>query len=244
MEHSEYWNLEEIVNDQKVAWGLFKYESYLLKQLELDSQGKLFIRIVGCGSGRELLPLMKFFPNAYFICEDVAIKMIEQAKILVGENTRVEFNVVSISQMKNNPKDKYDLCICFNSVLNYLCPHQERIIAFSNIYESLKPDGYLLGVVHNAYDTWPKTIYFLFREILMFNSKNKYERRTGNFSIINLINKVESININYFTRKSLKEYIVKFKLITLFDMKEFNQKVLIAKYLPKHSNYLAFLAKK
>lgn len=241
--HKDFWNKTEIVADQKINLGLFDYEQYLLNELLLNQNEKLIFRVVGCGSGREVLPLISLFPNSEFYCEDIASKMIDRAKELVGNNPQVHFKVASVTE-KNRIDEKFDVCICFNSVLNYLCPHEERVVGFQNIMDSLKKNGYAIGVVHSAFhDTLKKDLYFFVSSILKFYSKNKLQRKSSFGSVFSKGKGIDTVIINYYTKKSLYYYLRHFSKSTVFSLKEFYQFSSKTTF-GKRSNYLLFNTQK
>lgn len=244
MRHIDFWNQECIVNDQQTFKGLLEHESYLISNLNLDYKNKYFIRIVGCGTGREVLPLIKMLPNSVFRCEDVANKMIEKAKILIGNNENVSFKVVSISTDDKRNHSKYDIVICFNSILNYICPHNNRIRALENIFQSLKNEGKVIGVVHSVFDNFPKSIFFMAKFLLMLFSDNKYQKYLGFKSILGAWTKKDRVLVNYYTKSSLKKYLLNnFKIIELTTIKNIIKRKL-KKRFNYNSNYLVFTAQK
>jgi SAM-dependent methyltransferase len=220
--------------------GIFSYEKFLIDSFIKDKNAQLHFRIVGCGSGREVLPLLKLFKNSTFHCEDIAENMILKAKEIIEQTERVTYEVVSVNQKSYN-LPRYDICICFNNVLNYIHPHNERIKTFNNLYNSLKTNGILLGVVHTAYrDKLNKSIFFAVKGIFR-RSNNKFQKKS-NFGGLegDMDNK---IIINYYTKKTLKDYLIGFNNVKIDYTHEILRKT-NGNFRKGSTNYIAFSAVK
>lgn len=100
----------------------------------------------GCGTGRQMKYLAKYFPNSKVTGCDISAKSIEVAEKV---NPESEFFLITPENISTR-KEKYDL-IFISCVFHHIEPPL-RTGAMKNIFELLTPGGELFIFEHNVYN--------------------------------------------------------------------------------------------
>jgi len=202
----QYWNTQNIVENQNKCQRLFWYEEFLLRlvKAKMDSIGR--IHVIGCGTGREIQGIRKTFPDAEIVSSDISEKMVELCKLNL-EKWGITKNVSVINCEAKEISLHYgnsDLIIAYNAVLTYILPQQNRVETLIHLSKLLAETGCIIGVVHNRYGRLRKTTFFLLQSVLTSIGVISTERgdRIGGYGGV-------LTNFHYFTSKELKKLLEK-----------------------------------
>lgn len=119
------------------------YESFILRQCEFDNVLEL-----GCGTGEIAIRLAKL--NKDVFATDLSSDMLEVAKQkAMYENVNLRLQRVDMTDFSTSYQVDLVLCLCDS--LNYLLNPDDILLAFSNVYHSLKNDGTFIFDVNSLY---------------------------------------------------------------------------------------------
>lgn len=109
---------------------------------------------VGCGNGRLLGAISENFNNFNYTGIDISEKLIDEAE-KKSENSKYnsQFLTGDILNLPSNigGDNKFDVIFCI-AVLNHIPSQKLRELAIKNIFELLKPNGYLLMTNWNLWN--------------------------------------------------------------------------------------------
>jgi len=124
--------------------GLENFEKKLIKKF---LKGKKKILVVGCGCGREILPLSKKGHDITGI--DISPQMINESKKLAKKNNiNLKLIVGNIADI-NLEKESFDIALMLNAVLDQIPSTKERIKSINNVAYSLKKNGMIICITNN-----------------------------------------------------------------------------------------------
>ncbi len=140
----------------------------------LPPKEKLIILDAGGGIGRFSFPLAK---RAYkIILTDISIGMLNKAKE-IADNLgfkNIKFFKESVTNMKNQKNDEFDVVLLMNSILDYCSDHKK---ALREVFRVLRKYGVVLGTVNN------RLIYTTTNILLEKKDVKEFEKafETGNY---------------------------------------------------------------
>lgn len=188
IENKNFWEREDVIYSQdKHMTSTLDYEIYLYEKAK-DYFSKMNITVkktkaFGCGTGRELHGIIDTFAPEKILATDIAENMIKKAEINIrewGYDDRVTLGLADATKYTDN-NDSYELVTLMSCTLTYISKKADRYAVFKTAHNILKPDGCLIGVVHNQVGTPQKTAYFLLRRLLKPFLKNEVGNRTAGF---------------------------------------------------------------
>lgn len=204
IDHNNLWNMRSMVDEYDIQNPTLLWSENCLvakskSNLKLDVHN---ILCVGCGGGREVLPLHETYTNATIYANDIAEKMIEKAiinfklwnieksvKPLLGSIEKIEFE-----------KPIFQMITAFNNVLCFITPRKNRNELFKKFYHITTPGGVLMGMVHHVYGTPLKTSYFILQKLLSpFQKKEFGDRSAGK--------REQKYFAHYYTKKEVRELL-------------------------------------
>lgn len=144
-------NYDQLLENNLAAYGknISYYSEYKVRLSSKLVKNAADILEYGCGTGRNLPFLKKYFPDSKIYAYDISQKSISIAK---EQNPDVNFFGRETIEKQ---KQAYDLIFMAN-VLHHVVP-EERHIVFSQVYASLKKGGEALIFEHNPYN--PLTVH-------------------------------------------------------------------------------------
>jgi tRNA (cmo5U34)-methyltransferase len=139
-----FFNRRAFDYDFHMSDGHENYGEVFSKLLEdiPQTDKKINILDLGCGTGAELLAIFQKAPQAHVVCMDVAEKMLD---ILVETHTKYRNNITTVcasyleSDLGNNT---YDYIVACNTLHHLLA--EDKLELYSGIHKGLKKNGYLL----------------------------------------------------------------------------------------------------
>ncbi|MFM7018827.1 class I SAM-dependent methyltransferase [Flavobacterium sp.] len=244
IENKEFWEIGNVIEVQDREKAASDHELFLFEKAKavFGSISSIdTIKIFGCGTGREINQIAKFFEPSKIIASDISKNMIEKC----NENLQV-WNINDITETLvvdakdyTEPKNSFDLVTILNSMLTYVSDKKSRTQIFSNAYQILKQDGVLIGTVHNQEGTFLKTTYFKLKSMFSFYYGEKVGNRMTGYNGF----KVQGY---YYSKKGLMEDIqsANFKNIEIYSLEEYYQLIDIKYNRKKGYNNLIFIAQK
>jgi len=142
-------NAKRVFNDQSVVGfyddlnELFPKEEKVFAQYLKNGNGQRILD-VGSGTGRVAAVLSE---RGYEVTGiDFSPAMVDQAK---KKHPKIDFRVMDVRDM-NFLANTFDYVIfCYNG-LDYIGPHTQRLQVLRDLYEIIKPGGFLLYSSHNS----------------------------------------------------------------------------------------------
>lgn len=246
IENKDFWEIENVIYTQDYrATQTSDYEAYLYEKLaQLTAQNGVKIenaKIFGCGTGREILGLMKYFDLKRVLGTDISENMIKKGNINIKEwnlSEKVSLQVGDATQFSGQ-NESYELVTLMNSVLTYVDKKEDRYKIFKASNEILKSGGYIIGSVHNQSGAPLKTIYFFLRRCLKPFLRNEPGNRMTGF-------KGYDVKGYYFTKNGLKKHLqdANFKVVEILSLGEYYKKQNVKYNKLKGWNNIIFIAKK
>lgn len=185
IDNKNFWERKEIIETQEVLKSVSNFEQFMfetsLKRYEKTGQIEN-IKVFGCGTGRELEGIAKYFQPTKIVASDISENMIEKCKVnLKGWNIdAITTTVVGDAKDFNKVTEDFELVTILNSMLTYVPVRQDRLTIFKNAHQILVPNGVLIGTVHNQIGTFNKTLYFKLRNLFsIFLGEKVGNRYTG-----------------------------------------------------------------
>jgi ubiquinone/menaquinone biosynthesis C-methylase UbiE len=200
---------------------LTAFENFLFEQAKIRfSNNNVTVNnaiIYGCGTGRDINEVVKFFGNIKISAYDISSNMIKKCleNIQLWRLSNIETTVCDVVNYPVQPSN-YELSTILNSMLTYVPEKDERIQIFKNSYTSLKDNGVILGVVHNQVGVFTKTMYFKLRRVFkIFLKEDVGHRYSGSIGY-----KVKSY---YYTKEDLIKDLQdsNFKNIEVYSLEEY-----------------------
>ena len=244
IKNKAFWEKEEIINTQDKIKNASIYEKFLFKSAGERSNGLDNIKaanIYGCGTGRDIKVVDDYFEPEHITASDISENMIKgRIENLKEWNIKatVETHVANAAefQVKEN---SFDLVTLLNSMLTYVALRENRLKIFKNAFNSLKPNGVVVGVVHHQVGRPAKTWYFKLRGLFSFILKDKVGNKLTGFNGY-------KIPGYYYDKKWLTKDLNEtgFKDIEVYSLEEFFKNV--GKQYDKNKGYnqLIFVATK
>ncbi|MEC3908824.1 methyltransferase domain-containing protein [Tamlana sp. 2201CG12-4] len=138
----EHFNSESKEYDE-IILKLIPYYKEMVKALvdsiPYNTDSKIKIIDLGCGTGTISELISKKFPNAQIICLDIAKKMIEMAKLKLSSYNNIEYVVGDFYQM-SNISNEFDVVVS-SLALHHLETDSDKINFYQTIYNNLKSGG-------------------------------------------------------------------------------------------------------
>lgn len=204
VDHDNLWNMSNMVDEYDIQNPtlLWSEDCLVQKSKALLKDQVQKILCVGCGGGREVLPLHQAFSNATIFANDIAEKMIEKA-IANFKLWNIESSVKPLLGSIENlvfEKPLFQIVTAFNNVLCFITPRQNRNEVFKKFYDITTKNGVIIGMVHHVYGTPQKTLYFMLQKLLSpFQQKEFGDRNAGT--------KNQKYFAHYYTKKEVRELL-------------------------------------
>lgn len=240
IDNKSFWEDASVIKtqDQEITKSA-DFEKYLFKKIITPNVNQ--IKIFGCGTGREVNEIAKFFPNTHLVASDIAENMIEKC----NENIKL-WGLNNVETLTCNALDfkvddnTFDAVTFMNSILTYVPIKKEREIIFGNSYKMLKDNGVIIGVVHHQIGSKSKTIYFGIKRLLsLFIGKEKIGQRYTGFKGFKFM-------AYYYSKNELIAHLKEagFHNIEVISLKEFYNNFGNSNYRSNGYNNLIFSATK
>ncbi len=225
VENKTYWEDEAVILTQdQINTSLTAFEEFLFEKAKIRfSKNNITVDnaiIYGCGTGRDINEVIKFFGNIKVSAYDISSNMIKKCleNIQLWKLSNIETTVCDVVKHPVAPST-YELSTILNSMLTYVPKRSERLQIFKNSYTTLIDNGVIIGVVHNQVGVIKKTMYFnLRRAFKIFLKEDVGHRYSGSIGY-----KVKSY---YYTKKDLIKDLEEsnFKDIEVYSIEEFYAK--------------------
>ena len=125
--------------------GLKPYESVLVEKYLKNCREVL---VVGCGCGRETVPLALKGFNITAI--DISKEMVNYTKYLCSEfKTKAKAYVMDAANLKFKD-NSFDAVLLFNCLIDQVPSHENRKKVCNELWRVLKPNGICIAVSNNA----------------------------------------------------------------------------------------------
>ena len=129
---TDRWNAEYYKNNSdkqfQLGMSVLKSVPFRVNEIVLD---------VGCGEGRLTTEIAKRIPNGKILGIDISANMIHEAQKSFYDVSNASFECIDAT--KFDVKNRFDRAISFEA-FHWI---EDQLKALKNIYESLKPGGYL-----------------------------------------------------------------------------------------------------
>lgn len=152
--------------------GLKPYESFLINHFLL---GLKEILVIGCGCGREVIPLVKKGYNVTAI--DLSEEMVKKTKNICQEfKAKAKILQMDGADLKFE-SSSFDAILLFNCTIDQVPGHENRKKLVAEAHRVLKSGGICIAVSNNAFYPGKKFNFWIehIKEIIPF-IKNKKER--------------------------------------------------------------------
>ncbi|MBS7231881.1 class I SAM-dependent methyltransferase [Flavobacterium psychroterrae] len=185
IDNKNFWERKEIIETQEVLKSVSNFEQFMFETSlkRYEKTGKIeSIKVFGCGTGRELEGIAKYFQPTKIVASDISENMIEkcQVNLKVWNIDTITSTVVGDAKDFNKVTEDFELVTILNSMLTYVPLRQDRLTIFKNAHQILVPKGILIGTVHNQVGTFNKTLYFKLRSLFsVFLGEKVGNRYTG-----------------------------------------------------------------
>jgi SAM-dependent methyltransferase len=221
IENKNFWERKDIIATQEVMKSISDFEHFMFQNSlkRYNKIGKIsHIKVFGCGTGRELEGIAKFYNPTKIVASDISDNMIEKC----NENLK-EWNFNSITETIvgdakdfNKVSNEFQLITILNSMLTYVPVRNDRLTIFKNSHQILVQDGVLIGTVHNQIGVFMKTMYFKFRSLFSFILGDKVGNRDTGF-------KGFKVSGYYYTKEGLIKDLKEsgFRDIEVYSIEEF-----------------------
>lgn len=221
IKNKDFWEKNDIIETQEISKSISNFEQFMLESSlrRYEKIGKIKnIKVFGCGTGRELAAIAKFYEPSRIIASDISQNMIDKCnKNLKSWNIdSIVSTIVGDAKDFNKVSSEFELVTILNSMLTYVPVRKDRLTIFNNACQILVSDGVIIGTVHNQVGVFAKTWYFRLRELLSFFLKEKVGNRDTGF-------KGFKVSGYYYTKKGLIADLreSKFRDIEIYSIEEF-----------------------
>ena len=186
IENKDFWEKGDVIATQRLK-NASGFEMYMFEQARkrYANFGEIKkIKIFGCGSGREIEAIARFFDPKKIVASDISENMIAQCNAnlklwnLATITQTVAINAVDYTTVTN----EFQLVTILNSMLTYVPEKADRLAIFKNSNAALQKEGVVIGTVHNQVGTLPKTVYFKLRNLFSVVFKEKAGNRMTGFN--------------------------------------------------------------
>jgi ubiquinone/menaquinone biosynthesis C-methylase UbiE len=187
IENKEFWEIGNVIDVQDKNKAATNFELFMFEKANkiYASIGSInTIKIFGCGTGREVEQIANFFKPSKIIASDISKNMIDKCNENLKEwkiNSITEAIVIDAKDY-NNVENQFDLVTILNSMLTYVSVKKDRVQIFKNAFQIAKPNGVLIGTVHNQEGSFLKTSYFKLRNLLSFFYGDKVGNRVTGYN--------------------------------------------------------------
>ncbi len=185
IENKDFWENDQIICTQDIQKKASDFELFMFQEAQkrYNNNGKIKeIKIFGCGTGREIAAIAKFYNPERIVASDISENMISKCRtnIVEWEVDAITETQVSDAVLYQGSKNTFDLVTLLNSMLTYVPKRIDRLTIFKTSLEILKPNASIIGTVHNQVGTSVKTIYFKIRSFFSpFLGETVGNRTTG-----------------------------------------------------------------
>lgn len=243
IDNKDFWENETIIATQRLK-KVGDFEQFMLERAKVlynDFGSVKNIKVFGCGSGREVESIADYYKPDRIVASDISENMIAKC----NENLRI-WNIdtftetVAINAVAYNKEtNAFELVTILNSMLTYVPNRNDRISIFKNSLKILKPNGVIIGTVHNQEGVLSKTMYFKIRNCFSLLLGEKVGNRNTGFNGF----KVPGY---YYSKKDLIKDLMEsgFKNIEVYSLEEFYAQRNINYDRKKGYNNLIFIATK
>jgi SAM-dependent methyltransferase len=244
LDNKDFWEKSSVVVSQDIKKKIFDFEFFMFQKANEIYQkfGTIQnIKIFGCGTGREIESIAEYFNPTAIVASDISENMIEKC----NENVKI-WNLTSITETLaidakeyNKVSNEFDLVTLLNSMLTYVIDRNDRISIFKNAAQILKPNGIVIGTVHNQEGTFLKSTFFKIRNLFSFYYGDKSGIRNTGFRGFKL-------KAFYYKKKDLHQDILVagFRNIEIYSLEEYYALQNIKYDRSKGYNNLIFIAQK
>ncbi|MBU2589160.1 MAG: class I SAM-dependent methyltransferase [Nanoarchaeota archaeon] len=162
--------------------GLKDYESFLIEKFLTKCKD---ILVIGCGCGREVIPLAKRGFNVVAI--DISEEMVKWSRYLCKE-MQVEADILQMDATNLKFKSSsFDAVLLFNCIIDQIPRDFNRKKLVAEVYRVLKPAGICMAVSNNAFYPGRRFCFWIehAKEIFPYlkqNSKREFFDRIYNDS--------------------------------------------------------------
>ncbi|WP_264525286.1 class I SAM-dependent methyltransferase [Flavobacterium sp. N502536] len=244
VENKSFWEREDIIATQEVMTSISDFEHFMFESSlkRYDKIGKIDrIKVFGCGTGRELSGIAKFYKPNQIVASDISDNMIEKCNqnLKVWGIDTITSTIVGDAKDFNKVANEFELVTILNSMLTYVPVRKDRLTIFKNARQILAEDGVLLGTVHNQIGALRKTMYFKLRGLFSLFLGEKVGNRNTGF-------KGFKVSGYYYTKKGLITDLKEsgFRDIEVYSIEEFHAMKGQLYNRKKGYNNLIFIASK
>ena len=186
IENKNFWEKKEIIVTQDTTTSITNFEQFMFENSKkrYSKFGKIkYIKVFGCGTGRELKGIADFFSPDHITASDISANMIQKCNqnLKVWKIDQITTTEVGDAKDFNKILDKFQLVTILNSMLTYVPLRKDRLTIFANASQILVDNGVLIGTVHNQVGTPAKTFYFKIRNLFSFLLGEKVGNRNTGF---------------------------------------------------------------
>lgn len=222
VENKTYWDSEEVIatQDQTETYST-RFERFLFSNAKKRLEDSLLtlqnVKIFGCGTGRDISEIVKFYGDTNIIASDISDNMIKKCNLNIElwklKNIETVVADAAVIQLKENT---FQLVTILNSMLTYVHDSKQREVIFNKSYQILQENGCIIGTVHNQVGVFSKTIFFQIRHLFKFFLKDDVGHRYSG-------SKGFRVKAYYFTKKGLIQSLekAKFRNIEVYSLEEF-----------------------
>ena len=246
IENKEFWEREDVIYSQdKTVENTANYEAYLYEKAVAYFQAQQIsihqAKVFGCGTAREVKGLLGFMDIQKIYATDISENMIAKGRENIqrwGFSDKVTLGVQD-AVTYTAPEATYELVTLMSCILTFVATQKERYTLFQMVHRILKPNGCLLGVVHNQVGTPQKTFYFWLRRLFKPLLRNEVGNRNTGFYGFN-------VKGYYFSKAGLYDHLKDngFKNIEIKSLSELYKEMGIPYNRLKGYNNLIFFATK
>lgn len=244
IENKEFWEIGNVIEVQDKNKAATNFELFMFekaKELYASTGSISTIKIFGCGTGREVEQIADFYKPSQIIASDISENMIQKCKENLKESNidTITEAIVIDAKDYNKVENKFDLVTILNSMLTYVSVKKDRVEIFKNAYQVAKPNGVLIGTVHNQEGSFLKTSYFKIRNLLSFYYGDKVGNRVTGYNGF-------EVQGYYYNKKELLKDIQSsgFKSVEIYSLEEYYALSNHSYDRKKGYNNLIFIAQK
>ena len=245
IENKDFWEKDNIIATQNVVKHIADFEQFMFKTAKerYSKFGSIEnIKIFGCGTGREIKGIYDFFKPKNILASDISSNMIAECikNLELWQISDYTKTLICDATAFNENENEFDLVTILNSMLTYVPQRKNRLTIFKNALKILKPNGVIIGTVHNQEGTFKKSMYFKLRKVFGLFLGDKVGNRQTGF-------KGFSVSGYYYDKKTLIKDLEEsgFKNIEVYSLEEYYDQQKNIKYNRKTGyNNLIFIANK
>lgn len=245
VENKTYWEDEIVIGTQdQTVTSATKFEKFMFQEAKNRLQNANLtinnINIFGCGTGRDINEVSKFFGDINIVASDISENMIKKCNqnLLLWDLKNIKTTVSNATNI-DFEKGKFEIVTILNSMLTYVHNREERNQIFQNSYEMLKNKGVIIGAVHHQIGVPTKTLYFKLKSIFSIFLKGDVGHRYSG-------SKGFEVKTYYYTRDGLRKDLINanFKNIEIYSLEEYFASIGEKYDRYKGYNNLIFIASK